>query len=283
MLDGIIATAGAAAGTGAGGGQRHRHVERRHADRDHGRAIVPALAAIANPGDGGARGRHKVGTALFPRRRGRRRRRPTRRRRPHRDTGPQIASDQIREDGRLALLAGLLGCVLRMQNLVQPRRVRRRRRQAATASGSLSGGMVRARDVRPGLVAQARQQLALFGLGQQHRQEHRGPVNGGRGRRARRRTTPPTAARGRQAREPGTRAPRAAAARGLPQNRRHPVPLSCTSKRKAQPGPRLTDMRLRAKRLRKRRQRTERPFLNASWLGQDRNWTYRFGPHATRL
>jgi hypothetical protein len=45
--------------------QRHRNVEQRHADRDHGRAIVPALAAIANPGDGGARGRHKVGTALF--------------------------------------------------------------------------------------------------------------------------------------------------------------------------------------------------------------------------
>ena len=104
--------------------------------------------------------------------------------------GPQIAPDQIREDRRLALLAGLLGC-----------------RPADAESGSATpGARTPARrgdsvrklelrdgqggDVRPGLVAQAREQLALFRLGQQHRQEHqvrRTAVEGGERVRARRR------------------------------------------------------------------------------------------------
>ncbi len=86
--------------------------------------------------------------------------------------GAQIAPDQIREDRRLALLAGLLGCVLRMQNLVQPRRVRGRRRGRGDSVRKLELRDGQGGDVRPGLVAQAREQLALFGLGQQHRQEH---------------------------------------------------------------------------------------------------------------
>ena len=41
-------------GTGAGGGERLYHFERRRADGNHWRPIVPALAAIAHPRDGRA-------------------------------------------------------------------------------------------------------------------------------------------------------------------------------------------------------------------------------------
>ena len=129
---------------GRGRRPRHRHVERRRADGDRGRTIVPPLPATSNPADRRARSRHEVLPCAFPRPRGRRRRPRTPRRRPRRAPDrDSCGSDPRKQPARIPRRPGRsssCGCRIWFS-------------QAGcddvggggAASGSLSCGIVRAR------------------------------------------------------------------------------------------------------------------------------------------